>query len=177
MLKTLAGEKSQVLIFHIDNYDNVAYNSQNLTSFFTDMNSLSKKLIVAFFVVMVGINLNMPKTDAANHCEGQLCLTCNGMMIAAGKSTPIFAFAGHDHMCQASIGNTPCNLKKKPEPNDPIFIVPALNIDQQKTGGSFAFPISGTPLLQIANEKGNADHVRITTDTIPIYLKNLSMLC
>jgi hypothetical protein len=141
------------------------------------MNFLSKKLIVAFFVVMLGINLNMPKTDAADHCEGQLCLTCNGMMIAAGKSTPIFVFAGHGHMCRASIGNTPCNLKKKPETNDQIFIVSALNIDQQKTGGSVAFSISGTPLLQIAKEKGNTVHFQISTDTIPIYLKNLSLLC
>jgi len=141
------------------------------------MNFLSKKLIVAFFVVMLGINLNMPNADAVNHCEGQLCLTCNGMMIAAGKSMPIFVFAGHDHMCLTSIGNTPCSLKKNPEPNSQIFIVSSLNIDQQKIGGSVAFSIVGTPLLQNVREKENAGHFQITTDTIPIYLKNLSLLC
>lgn len=145
--------------------------------FFTDMNFLSKKLIVAFFAVMLGINLNMPKADAVNHCEGQLCLTCNGMMISAGKSTPIFMFAGHDSMCHASIGNTPCRLKNNPEPNAQIFIVSSLNLDQQKTGGSFALAIFGTSLLQNISKKGNGDHFQITTVTIPIYLKNLSLLC
>jgi hypothetical protein len=145
--------------------------------FFKNMNFLSKKLIVAFFVVMLGINLNMPKADAVNHCEGQLCLTCNGMMIAAGKSTPILMFAGHDRMCQASIGNTTCSLKKNPQPNAQIFIVSSLNVDQQKTGGSFAFAIFGTSLLQNVSKKGSGGHFQITTDTIPIYLKNLSFLC
>jgi len=143
--------------------------------FFTDMNFLSKKLIVAFFVLILGINLNIPMADAVNHCEGQLCLTCNSMMMASGKSTPIFAFA--DHMCHASIGNTPCNLKKNPEPNAQIFIVSSLNIDQQKTVGSFAFAFFGTSLLQNVSEKGSGGHFQITTDTIPIYLKNLSLLC
>jgi len=143
--------------------------------FFTDMNFSSKKLIVALFAVMLGINLNMPMADAVNHCEGQLCLTCNGMMITAGKTTPIFAFT--DHMCHASIGNTPCNLKKNPEPNTQIFIVSSLNIDQQKTGGSFAFAFFGTSLLQNVSGRGHGGHFQITTDTIPIYLKNLSLLC
>lgn len=145
--------------------------------FFTDMNFLSKKLIVAFFAVMLGINLYMPKADAVNHCEGRLCSACNGMMIAAGKSTPIFMFAGHDRMCQASIGNTPCSLKKSPEPNAQIFIVSSLNVDQQKTGGSFTFATFGTSILLNVSENGNDDHFQITTDTIPIYLKNLSFLC
>lgn len=141
------------------------------------MNSLARNIIVALFVVMLGINLNIPNADAVNHCEGQLCLTCNNMMIEAGKSTPIFVFAGHDHMCNSSIGNTPCKLKKKPEPNDQIFIVSSINTDQQKIGGSVAFSIFGTSLLQNISEKGNDGHFQITTDTIPIYLKNLSLLC
>jgi len=141
------------------------------------MNFFSKKLIIAFFVVMLGINLNMPKADAVNLCEGQLCLTCNGMMIAAVKSAPISVFTDHDHMCRASIGNTPCSLKKYPGPDAQIFIVSSLNIDQQKTGGSFAFATFGTSILLNVSEKGNGDHFQITTDTIPIYLKNLSFLC
>lgn len=141
------------------------------------MNSLTRKIIFALFAVMLGINLNMPNADAVNHCESQLCLTCSGMMTAAGKSTPIFMFAGHDRMCHASIGNTPCDLKKNPEPNAQIFIVSSLNIDQQKTGGPFAFAIFGTSLLQNVSKKGNGGHLQITTDTIPIYLKNLSLLC
>jgi len=141
------------------------------------MNMLSKKLIVAVFAVMLGINLNMPNADAVNRCQGQLCLACNGMMIANGKSTPIFMFAGNDRICHASIGNTPCNLKKNPEPNAQIFIASSLNVDQQKTGGSFAFAIFGTSLLQKVSKKGNDSHFQITTDTIPIYLKNLSLLC
>ena len=145
--------------------------------FFTDMNILSKKLIVAVFAVMLGMNLNMPNADAVNHCQGQLCLTCDDMMIAAGKSTPIFMVAGHDRMCHAIIGNTPCRLKKNPEPNTQIFIVSSLKADQQKTGGSFAFAISGTSLFQNVNREVNGGHFQIATDTIPIYLKNLSLLC
>ncbi len=141
------------------------------------MNYLSKKLIVVFFAVMLGINLNMSNADAVNHCEGQLCLSCNGMVMAAGKTTPKFMFAGHDGRCHGSIGNTPCSLKKNPEPNAQIFIVSSLNVDQQKTGGSFAVAIFGTSLLQNVSKKGNGDHFQITTETIPIYLKNLSFLC
>jgi len=141
------------------------------------MNFLSKKLIVAVFAVMLGINLNMPSADTGNHCQGQSCLTCNDMMIATGKSTPIFMFAGHDRMCHAVIGNTPCSLKKNPEPNTQIFIVSSLKVDQQKTGGSFAFAIFGTSLFQNVDKEGNGGHFQITKDTIPIYLKNLSLLC
>ena len=139
------------------------------------MNFSSKKIIVALFALMLGINLIMPKADAVGFCEGPSCLNCNGMIIAADKSTPIFAFA--DHMCHASFGNTPCNLKENLGPNALTFIVSSISIDQQKTGGAFTFAIFETSLLQNVSENGRRDQFQITTNTIPIYLQNLSLLC
>jgi len=139
------------------------------------MNSLSRKIIVALFAVMLSINFNILRADAVDHCESPSCLNCNGMMITGGKSTPIFAFA--DHMCHASSGNTPCNLNKNPEPNELTFIVSSINIDQQKTGGAFTFAIFETSLLQNVSENGRRGQFQVTTNTIPIYLQNLSLLC
>lgn len=139
------------------------------------MNSLASKIIVVLFAVMLGINLTTPKADAVDHCMGSICSHCNWMMTPISES--VLAFGSDGQMCDSSFATSPCNLNNHPEPNIKIFIVSSIKQDRQKTDGSFTFAVFGTSLLQNVIENSKRDQFQITTDTIPIYLQNLSLLC
>lgn len=139
------------------------------------MNSLSRKIIVALFAVMLGINLNILRADAVDHCVGSSCLHCNGMKLSLSESVPV---SGADsQMCDSSFTNNPCNLNRSPESNTKIFIVSSIKQDRYETGGSFTIFNCEIYLLQSIRENRAPDQFRPTTGTIPIYLQNLSFLC
>jgi len=139
------------------------------------MNSLTRKIFVVLFAVMLGISLIAPHVDAVDHCIGSMCSHCNWVMLPISESVPAAGFDGQ--MCDSSFTTSPCSLNNYPDSNTKIFTVTSIKQDRQKTGGSFAVAIFGTSLLQNVSKKGNGDHFQITTETIPIYLKNLSFLC
>jgi hypothetical protein len=139
------------------------------------MNPLTRKIFVFLFAVMLGISLVSPQADAVDHCIGSMCSHCNWVVPPISESLPSVGFDGQ--MCGSSFTTSPCSLNNYPDSNTKIFTVTSIKQDRQKTGGSFAVVIFGTSLLQNVSKKGNGDHFQITTETIPIYLKNLSFLC
>jgi hypothetical protein len=139
------------------------------------MNSLSRKIIVALFAVMLSINLISPDADAVDHCVGSSCLHCNGMMLSHSESLPVFGSDGP--MCHSSFANSPCNLNRNPESNTKIFIVSSIKQDRHETGGSFTISNREIYFLPSIRENRAPDQFRPTTGNIPIYLQNLSFLC
>ena len=139
------------------------------------MNSLAKKIFVVLFALMLGFGLIIPQADAVDHCIGSMCSNCNWMMPPMSGSIPGVGFDGQ--MCNSSFAAGPCNLNNHPDSNTKIFTVTSIKQNRKKTGSPITFAIFGTSLLQNVSKKGNGGHFQVTTDTIPIYLKNLSFLC
>ena len=139
------------------------------------MNPLTRKIFVALFAVMLGISLVAPQAGAVDHCIGSMCPRCNWVMHPTSESVPAIGFDGQ--MCGSSFTSSPCNLHNYPDSNTKIFTVTSIKQDQQKTGGSITFAVFRAPLVQNAFGNGKRDQSRLTFDTIPIYLQNLSLLC
>ena len=139
------------------------------------MNSLARKIIVVLFAVMLGISLITPKADAVDHCMGSMCSHCTWMMPPMSESIPAVGFDGQ--MCDSSFATSPCNLNNLPDSNTKIFTVTSTKRNRQKTDSSITVAVFGTSLLQNVIKNGKRGQFRITSDTIPIYLQNLSLLC
>lgn len=139
------------------------------------MNSLARKIIVVLFAVMLGISLITPQADAVDHCKGVLCPSCNRLLSPISESIP--AVGSVNQLCNSSFATHPCNLNNHPVSNTKIFTVSSIKQDRQKTGGAVTFAVFGTSVLQNVIGKGNRAQFQITSDTIPIYLQNLSLLC
>lgn len=139
------------------------------------MYSLSRKIIVVLFGLMLSINMISPEAYAIDHCVGSSCLHCNGMMLSLSESAPVFGSDGP--MCDSSFENSPCNLNKNPESNTKLFIVSSIKQDQHETGGSFTIFNCEIYFLQSIRENTTPDQFRPAIGTIPIYLQNLSFLC
>jgi len=140
------------------------------------MNSLSGKIIVALFAVMLGINLIALKVDAVDYCVGSSCLHCKGMMLSVSESATVFGSDGT--MCDSSFANSPCKLNNNPQLNTKVFIISSIKQDRHETGNDITiFNNSEIFFLQSIREDRTPDRFRLTTGTIPIYLQNLSFLC
>ena len=139
------------------------------------MNSLTKKIIVALFAVMLSISLIAPGADAIDHCVGSSCLHCNPMMLSVSESELVIGSDGP--MCDSSFANSPCKLNNNPESNTKIFIVSSIKQNRQETGNYLAIFNSKISFLQSIREDRVSNQFRLTTGTIPIYLQNLSFLC
>jgi hypothetical protein len=139
------------------------------------MNSLARKILIVLFAVMLGTSLVAPHADAVGHCIGSMCSHCDFIMPPMSESIPAAGFNGQ--MCDSSFTTSPCSLNTHPDSNTKIFTVTSTEQNRQKAGGSFTFAVSGTSLVQNAVGNGKIGQLRITSDTIPIYLRNLSFLC
>lgn len=139
------------------------------------MNSLARKIIVVLFAVILGISLITPQADAVDHCKGSLCFHCNRMVPQSNQLIPTIGFGGQ--ICDSSFATSPCNLNNYQDSNTKIFIVTTIKQSRQKTGCSITFAVFGTSLVQNAIGNGNRGQFRMTSDTIPLYLQNLSLLC
>ena len=139
------------------------------------MNPLTRKIFVVLFAVMLGISLVSPYADAVDHCIGSMCSHCNWVMPPIGGSIQAVGFDGQ--ICDSSFATSPCNLHNHPDSNSKIFAVTSIKQDQQKTGGSLTFDVLNASLVQNSTGNGKRIQSRLTFDTIPIYLQNLSLLC
>jgi hypothetical protein len=170
------GKESLRLIFHVDNYDNVVYDMHIIISFiFRDMNFSTRNICIALLAVVLGVYLLTPKADADEHCIDSMCLHCNGMIFSANESA---AKSGlDDHICDGSFGNSPCSVDKNSNPDTPVVIVPATNPDPQKTSTLLSFVSYNPFLFQNVRVNDKADQFRFASETIPLYLQNVSFLC
>jgi len=134
-----------------------------------------KKIIVVLFAVMLGINVISPEADAIEHCVGSACVHCNGMMLSLSESVPVLGSDGQ--MCDSAFTNSPCNLNKNPESNTNPFIISSIKQDRQEPGGSFTILNGEIAFLPSIRKKRTPNPFQPTTDTIPLYLQNLSFLC
>ena len=139
------------------------------------MNPLTRKIFIVLFAVMLGISLVAPHADAVDHCIGSLCSHCNWVMPSMIESIPEAGFNGQK--CDSSFSNTPCNLHNYPDSNTKIFAVTSTKQDRQKTGGTITIAVFDTSFIQNVIGNGKRVQSRLTFDTIPIYLQNLSLLC
>jgi hypothetical protein len=139
------------------------------------MNSLTRKIILVLFALMLGIYLISPKAEAVDHCIGSACAHCTLMPHSLSELIP--AFGPNGQICNSSFEISPCNLNNHRELNSKLFIVSSIKQDRQKNYDSVPVADFGTFLLLNAIEKGKRDQSQIATDTIPIYLQNLSLLC
>ena len=139
------------------------------------MNSLTRKIIVALFAVMLSISLVAPGADAIDHCVGSSCLHCNPIMLSVSEVEPVFGSNGP--MCDSSFANSPCKLNNNPESNTKIFIVSSIKQNRHETGSSFTISNCAIYFLQSVRENRAPDQFQLTTGTTPIYLQNLSFLC
>lgn len=139
------------------------------------MYSLSRKIIVVLFGLMLSINMISPEAYAIDHCVGSSCLHCNGMMLSFSESAPVFGSDGQ--MCDSSFTNSPCNLNRNPESNTKLFVVSSIKQNRQEVGGSFTIYNCEISSLQSIRENTTPDQFRPAIGTIPIYLQNLSFLC
>jgi hypothetical protein len=139
------------------------------------MNPLTRKIFVVLFAVMLGVSLITPQADAVGQCTGSMCSHCNWVMPPIGGSIPAVGFDGQ--ICDSSFATSPCNLNNHPDSNSKIFAVTSIKQDQQKTSGSLTFDVFRASLVQNSTGNGKRIQSRLTFDTIPIYLQNLSLLC
>ncbi len=139
------------------------------------MNLLSRKIVACFFAVMVSINLMPAAQGAVDLCVSQSCFYCYKMAIDLNEPTPIFGTAGH--MCDSFSENNPCHLNKNTEPNAQAFIVSSVKEDRQETDGLLIFSIPESSFLKNIRGNETINHFRTTTNSVPIYLQNLSLLC
>jgi hypothetical protein len=139
------------------------------------MNPLTRKIFVVLFAVMLGISLIAPHADAADHCIGSMCSHCNWIMHPISESVPVVGFDGQ--MCDSSLSTSSCSLNNYPDSNTKIFTVTSIKQDRKKTGDAFTFFDFSASLVQNSTGNGKKDQSRFTLDTIPIYLRNLSLLC
>ena len=139
------------------------------------MNSLTGKLFVVLFAVMLGISLITPQAGAFDHCIGSMCSHCNWVMTPIGESVPAAGSGGQK--CDSPFTTSPCNLHNYPASNTKIFTVTSTKQDRQKTGGTITIAVFDTSFIQNVIGNGKRVQSRLTFDTIPIYLQNLSLLC
>ena len=139
------------------------------------MNLMSRKIVACFFAVMVGINLMPAALGAVDLCVSQSCFHCDKMAIDLNEPTPIFGTTGH--MCDSFPENNPCHLNKNTKPNEQAFIVSSVKEDRQETDGLLIFSISESSFLKNIRGNETINHFRTTTNSVPIYLQNLSLLC
>jgi hypothetical protein len=139
------------------------------------MNFSARNICVILLAVVLGVYLLMPKADADEHCVGSMCLHCNGMIFPVNESAARFGF--DDHICDVSVGNPPCNIHKNSNPNAPVVIVSATNPNRQGTGVLFSVVSYKPSLFQNVRGIDKTDRSRFTSDTIPLYLQNLALLC
>jgi hypothetical protein len=139
------------------------------------MNPLTRKIFVVLFAVMVGVSLIGPHADAFDHCIGSMCPNCNWVMSPISDSASAADVDGQ--MCDSSFTTSHCSLNNYPDSNTKIFAVTSIKQDRQKTGGPVAFAVLRASLAQTSIGNGKKGQFRLTFDTIPIYLQNLSFLC
>ncbi len=139
------------------------------------MNSLSKKIVVCLFVLMFCINFGSTTLGAVDQCLGQSCFFCNDMPIAHEQLIHTGDSTGR--VCHSSSANIPCNLEKNSGTNKQIFTVSSGKKDRQEIDGLFTFSTCKPFFIQTIRDSGKIDQLWATTDPIPIYLQNLSLLC
>lgn len=112
---------------------------------------------------------------AVDHCVGAICLHLNGRMLTPNEASPVYG--SERQICDSSFTKSPCNLNKNPVSDVLPFIVSSKNFDQQKTGNAFNFLVFESSHLQDISENNKVGHFQMITDTTPIYLQNLSLIC
>ena len=142
---------------------------------FSDMKSSTRHLCIVLLAALLGVYLLGPKADAAEQCSGSMCLHCGGMLFSVNESAAKFGF--DNHMCDVTFGKSTCNLDNNSNSNIAVVMVPATNPNRQDAGALFGFVGYNRTQFQDVRINIKADRFRFTSDTIPIYLQNLSFLC
>jgi hypothetical protein len=135
----------------------------------------TRNIYVALLASVLGIYLLMPKTDAAGHCAGAICVHCIETMFSVNEAATTVGL--NDRLCDVPLGNIPCNLDKHSSLNAPVVIPSSSNSYRQVSGILLGFAGYNPFLSHNAGENEKAARFHIASGTIPIYLQNLSLLC
>ena len=139
------------------------------------MNSFPGKIVACLLVAMLGINLVAATASAVDQCLSQSCCCCDGMQGAIHE--PIPAGDSARHGCCSSSANIPCNLNKNHMLDAQVFIVSSVRENLREANGLSTFVIGEPSFFQTFRGNGTPNQFWITTDPIPIYLQNLTLIC
>jgi len=112
---------------------------------------------------------------AVAECVGPSCCCCADMPAVVHETMPADYTGGHN--CCSSPANIPCDLTKNNTPDTQFFVVSTAKEKQSEKDGHINIVMD-----QYFSLRANIDYIKaapscITSDPIPIYLKNQTFIC
>ncbi|MFC1829661.1 hypothetical protein ACFL0O_08620 [Thermodesulfobacteriota bacterium] len=140
------------------------------------MKSLSRKIFACLLVFMLGFNLAAPIANAIAQCADHACCCRSNMTMAHHGHGSITISAANG--CCSSSGKMPCNLNRMFETQAQVFTLSnTREVLQKNNTGLAGCSADDPPFLQASSKNHTSSPSRVTTDPIPLYLQNLTLIC
>lgn len=137
------------------------------------MNPFTRKIVASIFAAILGMNIILPITAADGRCVTHTCC-CSDMVTANHHGMPTTGYFAENGCCSCT-GKIPCNLNEMNEYVAPVSAVSSVRVDR-RTDIHTEVAVTGPSLVQTFKGIGTTRRFRMTTDPIPIHIKNLTLI-
>ena len=138
-------------------------------------NLLFSKITAGIFAVLLCIQPFSAIAGDGFPCASRMCC-CRGAVTTA-RHKPVLPDNSAEHDCCTTSSSMPCSMNKRPVSDPHDCMVSSARGNRQEIGSLVTLVIDEASCLQAISGNGTSHPLRITTDPIPIYLQNLTLIC